>query len=50
MDQKKEIIRMLFNTDMMNLQLRKESGEDMLQVATKNSLYDFIVNNCLRED
>ena len=50
MDQKKEIIRMLFNTDMMNLQLRKESGEDLLQVATKNSLYEFIVNSCLRED
>ncbi len=28
--QKKEIIRMLFGTEMMDLSLRKESGEDLL--------------------
>ena len=41
---------MLFGTDMMDLTLRKESGEDLLQVANKNYLYDHIVNQCLRED
>ena len=47
---KKEIIKMLFDTNCINLTLRKASGEDMLELAQKNSLKDFIIVYCLRED
>ena len=49
-DRKKEIVKMWFDTNMIDLQLRKKTGEDLLELATKNSLYDFIVLNCMRED
>lgn len=47
---KKDIIRLLFNTGKIDLALRKGSGEDLLDLAKRNSLYDFIVTDCLRED
>jgi hypothetical protein len=47
---KKDIIKLLFNTNVMDLSLRKASGEDLLELAKKNSLYDFIAVYCLRED
>ena len=42
-DKKKEVIAMWFETDMVDLKVRKESGEDLLQLAKKNGLYDYIV-------
>ena len=47
---KKEIIKLLFDSGHIDLSLRKSSGEDLLELAKKNSLYDFIVVFCLRED
>ena len=47
---KKDIIKMLFETGQVDLTLRKSSGEDVLELARKNQLYDFIVLQCLRED
>ena len=47
---KKEIIKLLFDTGKMDLSLRKGSGEDLLDLARRNQLYDFIVTHCLRED
>ena len=47
---KKDIIRLLFETGKMDLALRKGTGEDLLDLAKRNQLYDFIVGNCLRED
>ncbi len=41
---------MWFDTNMVDLQLRKKTGEDILELANKNSLYDYIVLNCMRED
>jgi hypothetical protein len=34
----------------VDLNLRKSTGEDLLELAKKNSLYDYIVLYCLRED
>jgi hypothetical protein len=34
----------------VDLSLRRGSGEDLLALAKKNKLYDFIVEYCLRED
>ena len=42
---KQRIIKLWFD-----LSLRKQSGEDLLQLAKKNKLYEFIVEYCLRED
>ncbi len=50
LDKKKEIIKALFDTGQIDLSLRKASGEDILELAKKNSLYEFIVVYCLRED
>ena len=47
---KKEIIKLLFDTGKIDLSLRKGSGEDLLDLAKRNQLYDFIVTQCLRED
>ena len=47
---KKDIVKLLFDTNQIDLTLRKASGEDLLELAKKNSLYDFIVVYCLRED
>ena len=47
---KRDIIKLLFETGQMDLSLRKGSGEDLLDLARRNSLYDFIVTQCLRED
>ena len=47
---KKNIIRLLFETGKIDLSLRKGSGEDLLDLAKRNQLYDFIVKECLRED
>ena len=49
-EQKKEIIKLWFDTYMVDLHLRKKSGEDLLELAKKNNLYDFIVEFCIRED
>ena len=40
---KKDIIRLLFETGKIDLSLRKGSGEDLLDLARRNQLYDFIV-------
>ena len=47
---KQKIIKLWFDTNCVDLRLRKQSGEDLLQLARKNKLYDFIVEYCLRED
>ena len=47
---KKNIIKLLFDTGKIDLSLRKGSGEDLLDLAKRNQLYDFIVKECLRED
>ena len=50
MNTKKDIIKLLFDTCQVDLSLRKSTGEDLLELAKKNALYDFIVLYCLRED
>ena len=50
LDKKKEIVKLWFDTYMVDLQLRKKTGEDLLVLARKNSLYEFIVDHCMRED
>lgn len=47
---KKEIVKLWFDTFMIDLTLRKKTGEDLLELARKNSLYDYIVEYCMRED
>ena len=47
---KKDIIKLLFETSQVDLSLRKVTGEDLLELAKKNQLYDYIVLYCLRED
>ena len=47
---KQRIIKLWFDTNCVDLSLRKKSGEDLLQLARKNKLYEFIVEYCLRED
>jgi hypothetical protein len=49
-EQKKEIVKLWFDTYMIDLTLRKKTGEDLLELAKKNNLYDFIVDFCMRED
>ncbi len=49
-DKKKELIKLLFDTNLIDLNCRKVSGEDLLELAKKNKLYEFIVVYCLRED
>jgi ankyrin repeat protein len=49
-EDKQRIIKLWFDTNCIDLSLRKQSGEDLLQLAKKNKLYDFIVEYCLRED
>ena len=41
---------MWFDTYSIDLSLRKKTGEDLLELAKKNNLYDLIVETCLRED
>ena len=50
LEKKKEIVKLWFETFNIDLQLRKKTGEDLLELAKKNSLYEFIVENCMRED
>ena len=50
LNQKQKIIKRWFDTNNVDLRMRKQSGEDLLQLAKKNKLYDFIVEYCLRED
>lgn len=47
---KKEIVKMWFETCQVDLSLRKKTGEDLLELAKKNNLYDYIVEFCMRED
>ena len=47
---KKEIVKMWFDTYAVDLSLRKKTGEDLLELAKKNNLYEFIVEFCMRED
>ena len=47
---KKQIIKLLFDSGNIDLSLRKSSGEDLLKLAKNNSLYEYIVVYCLRED
>ena len=48
--QKQRIIKLWFDTNCVDLTLRRQNGEDLLGLARKNKLYDFIVEYCLRED
>lgn len=48
--EKQRIIKLWFDTNCIDLSLRKQTGEDLLQLAKKNKLYEFIVEYCLRED
>jgi hypothetical protein len=41
---------MWFDTFCVDLSLRKKTGEDLLELAKKNNLYEFIVEFCMRED
>jgi len=50
LEPKKEIVKMWFETYAVDLSLRKKSGEDLLELAKKNQLYDFIIENCIKED
>ena len=50
LDKKKEIVKLWFDTFNIDLQLRKKTGEDLLDLAKKNNLYEYIVDNCMRED
>ncbi len=50
LETKQELIKLFFDSDMVDLTLRKSSGEDLLDLARKNSLYDYITGYCLRED
>lgn len=47
---KQRIIKLWFDTNCIDLSLRKQTGEDLLQLSRKNKLYEFIVEYCLRED
>lgn len=47
---KKDIVKLWFDTFMIDLSLRKKTGEDLLELAKKNGLYDYIVEYCMRED
>lgn len=49
-DKKKEIVKLWFDTYMVDLTLRKKTGEDLLELAKKNGLYEYIVDYCIRED
>ena len=49
-EDKQRIIKLWFDTNCVDLSLRKQSGEDLLQLAKKNKLYEFVVEYCLRED
>ena len=49
-DLKKEIIKEFFDTYQMDLSLRKKTGEDLLQLAKAQNMYEFIVLKCMRED
>ena len=49
-DMKKEIIKLLFDATAIDTSLRKATGEDLLDLAKNNNLYDYIVLKCLRED
>ena len=50
LQEKQRIIKLWFDTNSIDLSLRKSSGDDLLQLARKNKLYEFIVEYCLRED
>ena len=50
LEKKKEIVKLWFDTYQIDLNLRKKTGEDLLALASKNNLYDYIVDNCMRED
>jgi len=43
-------VKLWFDTNLIDLQLRKKTGEDLLDLANKNSLYEYIVLSCMRED
>ena len=50
LEKKKDIVKLWFDTYQIDLGLRKKTGEDLLTLASKNNLYDYIVDNCMRED
>ena len=47
---KKEIVTIWLETGKINFALRKKSGENLLELARKNSLEKFITPLLLRED
>ena len=49
-DKKKEIVKLWFDSYQIDLSLRKKTGEDLLTLASKNNLYEYIVDYCMRED
>ncbi|CDW89526.1 ankyrin [Stylonychia lemnae] len=50
LEQKKEIVKLWFDTYKIDLSLRKKTGEDLLELAKKNQLYEYIIQYCIRED
>lgn len=50
LERKKEIVKLWFDTYNIDLQLRKKTGEDLLDLAKKNNLYEYIVDHCMKED
>ncbi|CAI2379081.1 unnamed protein product [Moneuplotes crassus] len=49
-DKKKEIIKIWIDTQNIDFSLRKKTGEDLLQLAKKNSLYEYLEELLLFED
>ena len=49
-EKKKEIIEIWFETGVIDFSLRKKSGEDLLELASKNNVYDHVAMLCSRED
>ena len=49
-EKKHRIIKLWFDTNCIDLSLRKKTGEDLLQLAKSNNLDQFIIEYCLRED
>ena len=47
---KKQMIKIWLDTKMIDFSLRKKTGENLLELAKKNSLYDYIWELLLIED
>eukprot|EP00347_Sterkiella_histriomuscorum_P017610 403348682 len=50
LDQKKEIIKIWFETFSVDIRLRKKTGEDILELSQRNNLFEYVSEYCYRED